>query len=155
MSNRATLNNVVFPSDADSELSEVSSRSLAAFLTSDRAQKLKVIEENGEGEIVEIPAPAFRLLIDILSQMARGNAVRLIPVHAELTTQEAANLLNVSRPYLIKLLESQQIPFHKVGRHRRVRCEDIMQYKQDIDTKRSKVLDELVAQAQELNMGYD
>ncbi|MGK7925325.1 MAG: helix-turn-helix domain-containing protein [Spirulina sp.] len=148
MSNRTTLNNVVFPSDADSKLSEVSSRYLAAFLESDRTQKLKIIEENGEGEIVEIPAPAFRLLIDILSQMARGNAVRLIPIHAELTTQQAADLLNVSRPHLIKLLESQQIPFHKVGRHRRVRCEDIMNYKQDIDTKRSKVLDELVAQAQ-------
>jgi excisionase family DNA binding protein len=154
MSNNTTLNNVVFPSDADSELSGVSSRSLATFLTSNRTPKLKIIEDNGEGEIVEIPAPAFRLLIDILSQMARGNAVRLIPIHAELTTQEAADLLNVSRPHLIKLLESQQIPFHKVGRHRRVRCEDIINYKQDIDTKRSQVLDQLVTQAQALNMGY-
>lgn len=79
----------------------------------------------------------------------------LIPIHAELTTQEAADILNVSRPFLIKLIESSEIPCRKVGRHRRIRFEDLMNYKQQIDSARMQALDELASQAQELNMGYD
>lgn len=91
----------------------------------------------------------------MLSQIAQGNAVTLLPIPAELTTQEAANLLNVSRPHLVKLLEAGEIPFHKVGTHRRVRFEDLMRYKEHINQKRMEALDELAAQAQELNLGYD
>jgi len=91
----------------------------------------------------------------MLSQMGQGNAVTLLPIHTELTTQEAANLLNVSRPHLVKLLETGKIPFHKVGNHRRVRFEDLMEYKESIDQQRMETLDKLTAQAQELNLGYD
>jgi excisionase family DNA binding protein len=150
------LNKPYIPSEAEVSLSQESSRILAAHLQrSSLTQKLKILEENGKEQILEIPSTAYQLLIDVLSQMARGNAVTLIPIHAELTTQEAADLLNVSRPYLIKLLESNKIPFHKVGRHRRIRFEDLMNYKIQIDNDRMEALDELAAQAQELNMGYE
>jgi excisionase family DNA binding protein len=149
------LNKPHIPSEAEVSLSQESSRILASHLQrSSLTQKLKILEKDGREQILEIPSTAYQLLIDILSQMARGNAVTLIPIHAELT-QEAADLLNVSRPYLIKLLESNKIPFHKVGRHRRIRFEDLMNYKTQIDNDRMQALDELAAQAQELNMGYE
>ena len=152
----AQLNKPHIPSEAEVKLSQESSRILASHLKySSLTQKLRILEEDGSEQILEIPSIAYKLLIDILSQMAQGNAVTLIPVHAELTTQEAADLLNVSRPYLIKLLESNKIPFHKVGRHRRIRFEDVMNYKNQIDSDRMQALDELAAQAQELDMGYE
>ncbi|MFB2971369.1 helix-turn-helix domain-containing protein [Aerosakkonema sp. BLCC-F183] len=149
-------NKPAIPTEADAKLSQESSRILASLIgLTQQKKQLKVVEEDGSEQTVEIPATAFHLLVDILSQMAQGNAVTLIPIHAELTTQEAANILNVSRPFLVKLIESGELPCRRVGRHRRVYFKDVMKYKQQIDSQRMQVLDELVAQAQELNMGYE
>lgn len=144
------------PTEAEAQLSQESSRILASHIPLHRStRRLKIVEDDGSEQDVVIPAAAYSLLVDILSQMAQGNAVTLIAIHAELTTQEAADILNVSRPFLIKLIEVGEIPYRKVGRHRRIRFEDLMKYKQQIDSQRMQALDELAAQAQELNMGYD
>jgi excisionase family DNA binding protein len=92
--------------------------------------------------------------MDILEAMAAGRGVTLIPETAELTTVQAAEILSVSRPFLIKLLEESAIPHRKVGKHRRIRMEDVMAYKAGIDREREAVLDQLVSEAQAQGMGY-
>lgn len=145
----------VAPSEDDSRLAEESSRRLTKFLGKQRKGfRLRVQADDEPEETIAIPTSAFRLLNDILAEMAKGNAVTLIPVHAELTTQQAADILNVSRPFLVRLVEEGRIPCRKVGTHRRIRFQDLLQYKRQIDRDRTKALEELAAQAQELNMGY-
>jgi excisionase family DNA binding protein len=101
---------------------------------------------------IRIPESAAHLLIQILDEMSRGNAVKLIPIHAELTTQEAADMLNISRPTLIQLLNEGGIEFRKVGTHRRVRFESVMRYKRQLDTERKAALAELSAYDQEIGL---
>lgn len=108
----------------------------------------------GPGVSVAVPLEAFQLFMAILGQMANGNAVTLVPIHAELTTQEAADLLNVSRPHLIQLLEAGKIPSRKVGAHRRVRAEDVLRFRAQGERRRKAVLDELAAEAQKHGLGY-
>jgi excisionase family DNA binding protein len=107
-----------------------------------------------DGEDVILPRAAVALLRDVLTEMAQGNAVNLIPVHAELTTQQAANLLNVSRPYLVKLLEEGEMPFSMVGTHRRIRLRDLLAYQQKQQADSIEARKELAEQAQELDLGY-
>ncbi|MEM9981187.1 MAG: helix-turn-helix domain-containing protein [Bacteroidota bacterium] len=102
-----------------------------------------------------IPVKAFVLLESILKAMAAGKAVTLMDIEAELSTQKAAEFLNVSRPHLTKLLKSGKIPFRKVGSHRRVKLRDIVVYQQNLERKQKKALDFLTSQAQELNLDYD
>jgi excisionase family DNA binding protein len=156
----ADFQETVIPTAADTELARESGLQLCHFLgkhplNNDSSHlRLRLQTDNEPEEVMTIPMSAFRLLADILGQMARGNAVTLIPVNAELTTQQAADILNVSRPFLIKLIEDGQIPYRKVGTHRRIRFEDLMVYKRDIDDKRRDILADLVSEAQELDMGY-
>lgn len=107
-----------------------------------------------DGHDLILPRQALALLRDLLAEMAQGNAVTVVPTHAELTTQEAANILNVSRPHLVKLLEAGDIPFTKTGTHRRIRYQELMAYKNQRDQTSREALDELSKQAQELDMGY-
>jgi excisionase family DNA binding protein len=150
-----TFPETVTPTEADTRLAEESSRRLARLLGKrHRTLRLSVQADDDVEQSVAIPVAAFRLLADILTQMAQGNAVTLMPIHAELTTQQAADLLNVSRPFLIRLIEDGQIPFRKVGTHRRIRFDDLMAYKQKVDQGRLKALEELAAEAQKHGMGY-
>ncbi|MCB0307754.1 MAG: excisionase family DNA-binding protein [Bdellovibrionales bacterium] len=149
---------VNIPSKDESKTAEEAARSLARHQPTkkEKVVSLQFIrgEKNKSPEEVKIPFAAYQLLINLLSEMARGNAVTLMPIHAELTTQEAANLMNVSRPFLIQLLEKGEVPFRKVGSHRRILAKDLFEYKKGIDIKRSETLDELTADAQKLGLDY-
>ena len=107
----------------------------------------KLVGANGEK--ITIPEPIYQVLLQVVHAMASGKAISIIPQQQELTTQQAAEFHNVSRPYLIKLLEQGEIPHIKVGSHRRVRFDDLMNYKQQRDVKRDQLLTELTQMSQE------
>ena len=151
----SSSNNVIqLPTEQEVEVAEISSRTLAKYADSDRV-RLSITSDNQETDELVLPGAVVQMLLEILSEMSQGNAISMMPIHAELSTQDAANLLNVSRPYLVKLLKEGDIPFRKVGTHRRVLAEDVINYKRDIDTKRKATLDELAALSQQENMGYE
>lgn len=152
----ADIQKAVPPTAADAQLALESSRRLTQFLAArpNKTLRVRIEPENEPEESISIPVTAFRLLNSILTEMAKGNAVTLIPVHAELTTQQAADILNVSRPFLIEQLEKGVIPYRKVGTHRRVMFKDLMEYKQTMDHNRLKALEELSVIDQELGLGY-
>lgn len=108
----------------------------------------------GREHTAAVPRQAFELFLEILGQLANGNAVTIIPVRAELTTQQAADLLNVSRPHLVEMLERREIPFRRVGSHRRIAAVDVLAYKKRDEARRRGVMDELTAEAQKLGLGY-
>src|SRR6056297_1766086 len=119
-----------------------------------KSSKAIEIEVSGEKEHVKIPVSAFKFLNTILEHMAQGKAVSIIPSGAEITTQQAAEMLNVSRPHVVKLLEEGELPFHKVGTHRRIKLKDLEKYRARMEKEREEALTELAKQAQELDMGY-
>jgi excisionase family DNA binding protein len=139
------------PSKADAVLAKETSRVLASHLRNGDPVKVRIVGDPSR-ETVALPASAVRLLVRVLDEMARGNAVTLIPVHAELTTQEAAEMLNISRPSLIQLLDEGKIEYRRVGTHRRVRFESLMKYKRQADAARRAALAELAAYDQELGI---
>jgi excisionase family DNA binding protein len=149
----AALTSVVPPSKEDVELARASGQRLAPLARRGRPLTLS-IRDAGKMATIELPAGAVKLLQAILEDMASGRAVTIVPQSAELTTQQAADFLNVSRPFLVQLLEQKKLPFRLVGTHRRIRFEDVLRFKENIDAERRKVLDQLAAEAQELKMGY-
>ncbi len=150
-----TLSNIAhLPTPQETEEAKITSRALSKYANNERLH-IKIASSNNESDDLILPGYAINLLLDILTEMSKGNAITVMPIHAELSTQETAELLNVSRPHLVDLLEQGKIPFRKVGTHRRVLAKDVFDYKQRIDEDRLKALDELAAQAQELGMGYE
>lgn len=150
------LTRTLLPDEKAIAAAAASSRQLAAFLTSKlETQRIELVDESQQREVVELPTFALRLLGEILSELALGNAVKVVPIHAELTTQEGADMLNVSRPHLVKLLDNGVLPHTKTGRHRRIKFTDLMAYKEQRDRTSRDAMDELAAQAQALGMGYE
>jgi excisionase family DNA binding protein len=152
----AALNRTVLPDEKEINAAVESSRQLAAFLsTKVETQRIELVDESQQREVIELPTFALRLLGEILSELALGNAVKVVPIHAELTTQEGADMLNVSRPHLVKLLDEGALPHTKTGRHRRIKFNDLITYKAQRDQASYAAMDELTAQAEELGMGYE
>lgn len=139
------------PTESDASLAKETSLLLAPRIRSSAPLRFRVLDA-ANGETLRIPAPAAKMLVRILEEMARGNAVTLIPIHAELTTQEAADLLTISRPSLIQLLDEGKIEYRKVGTHRRVRFESLMNYRRKADAARRAALAELAAYDQEIGI---
>ena len=150
----ASSNVIHLSTPQEAEEAKITSRTLSKYALNERLH-LKIASNNNESDDLILPGYAINLLLDILTEMSKGNAITVMPIHAELSTQETAELLNVSRPHLVDLLEQGKIPFRKVGTHRRVLAKDVFDYKQRIDADRLKALDELAVQAQELGMGYE
>lgn len=139
------------PTPREAQLAGESSRQLAACLGPGETTSLRIVEA---GEEITIPVAALRMLVEILAQMGKGNAVALVPYATELTTQQAAGFLSVSRPHVVSLLERGELPYRKVGTHRRIQLKDILDYRQRSLVKRRTALDEMAQQAQDLQLGY-
>jgi excisionase family DNA binding protein len=106
------------------------------------------VRDNEHPQTFVLPAPAVQLLTDMLVHLGAGAPVMVIPEHAELTTQQAADFLNVSRPWIVKLIERQELPHRMVGTHRRLLFSDLRAYKDRMNATRRNALDKLAAETQ-------
>ena len=129
-------------------------RRTTAILSRKRSDSVKIkIQESGE--YVTVPKSALDFLFNILANMAEGKSISLVPSDAEVSTQQAADMLNVSRPHVVKLLENGTIPYKKTGSHRRIRLDDLKTYNEKLKAQRNTSLKQLAKQAQELQLGYE
>lgn len=145
------VENSFVPTEQETETVRHFSRQLARDI--DSASRV-LIQQADDPASVEVPKPVFEVLTRVLGIMAEGKAFAVIPLEKELTTQQAADMLNVSRPYLNKILDLGEIPHRKVGRNRRIKFGDLASYKEKQGHASRTALQELADQAQELNMGY-
>lgn len=144
------------PSAEEIALARLGSQELSAVMEANgEAQTINVIDKkSGKAHEVTIPASALNLMIEVLTQLGQGNSVSITPIHAELTTQEGADHLNVSRPTFIKLLDGGTIPFTRSGNRRKVAFADVMAYKKQLEEESLATLADLSALDQEMGMGY-
>jgi excisionase family DNA binding protein len=153
----ALTNEPISPSPAEAKLAKESSRKLSTLVAKEKPE-LKVQVHSARGKAVEetiaLPRGAMELLVQLLTEMGKGNAVTVMPIHAQLTTQEAADILGVSRPFVIKQIREGKLKFQQVGTHRRIKYEDLMEFRRKSHETHNKAMDELVKEAQELGMGY-
>ncbi|WP_247424189.1 helix-turn-helix domain-containing protein [Ralstonia pseudosolanacearum] len=133
----------VQPSEEDVTLAREAGRTLAAVLATGAAvRQVDIRDGSGRVRSVQMPVAALQLLQDVLDQIEKGCAVSVVSMHTELTTQEAAQMLGVSRPFFVQILERGDIPFHKIGTHRRVRYRDVLDYKKRLDAQRQHATEE-------------
>jgi excisionase family DNA binding protein len=143
------------PTEKSTELARDALRALAPTSQLGSAAAVTLRADDGtHTATVAVPREVFEMLVAILGQMAIGSAVTLVPTQAELTTQEAADLIGVSRPFLVSLLDAGKIPHRLVGTHRRVRAADLLAYKALRYAEQREAADELTRDAQELGLGY-
>lgn len=142
--------------DDQAALLASASRLMGDALDHSRAARVALVEEGEHGDVarIDVPPATLRVLSKILAMMASRQTFLLYPADTELTTGQAADMLGVSRPYLIARLEAGELPFRKVGRHRRIRMDDVLAYKATMQVQRKAALDELVAHSEALG-GYD
>lgn len=138
----------------EARIAREASKTFAALIPNQKPLQLTVTSDGDIERELTLPPTAVQLLFDILEQMALGKAVTIMPVNAELTIEQAADLLNVSRPFLLDLSDKNEIPHRKVGRHRRILFEELMNYKKKVEESQKAALEELTAQAEELDLGY-
>ncbi len=143
---------ITIPTKDDRLLALDSFETLSASLSKLKANPEIEIEETEDK--IKIPLVALHLLADILETMSKGQPFSLVPIHTEMTTQVAAEFLGCSRPHVVKLLETGEIPFHTIGRHRRVRFQDITEYKTRKKKEREKLLIEIMRTDEEAGL-YD
>lgn len=144
------------PSKEDTKLAKEAVTTLAQTIGRGNKTKSEILFHVAKKEQrAAIPQGILELVMFLLNETALGHSVTLIPSHKDLTTQEAADLLNVSRPFVVKLLEEGKIPFRKIGAHRRIRFVDLMKYKQISETEQIKAFNELAKLSQDLKLGYD
>lgn len=138
----------------DQELAQSSISQIRQAASNVKKYEFVEIKVQEQGQFLRIPKKAFHLLVVILNNMADGKSITLIPSNAEISTQQAADMLNVSRPHIVKLLEDGMVPFKKVGTHRRIELKHLIEYEKKLKENREQKLDFLIGQAQELNLGY-
>ncbi len=142
------------PNATEASTAREAGKRLAAHVEAARDLEIRVVVDGRTKDAVALTPAVARLLVEILNATGEGNAVSVIPVHAELTTQQAADLLNVSRPFLIQLLLDRKLPYRTVGTHRRIRYRDLVDFKNRIDAERNLALDELAAETEALGIRY-
>lgn len=144
-------------SEKEAEMAKVAQRCLMAALDHSKARRIALVDESGkvsDAPVLELPPQALRFFADMLGMMARQQPIVLMPQKHELTTQEAAAFLNVSRPFVIKEIEAGRLKCRKVGRHRRVEIQELQRYQQAQRDASERALQELADMAQENGMGY-
>jgi len=149
------MNTVLTPAEA--ELAKVAQRCMMAALDHSRAPKIVLLDGEGQGDqplALELPPKVLRLFADMLGRMAQQQPVALLPMKMELSTQEAAAMLNVSRPFVVKEIDAGKIKHRRVGRHRRIYLADLLAYQEQTQHESEQALQKLADQAQELGLGY-
>lgn len=144
----------IAPSPQEAEIARTSRNALAALNLSDEQGEIHVhlhTNDNQDAQLI-LPYAAAQLLLNVLKEMAKGNAISLVPIQAELTTQQGADLLSVSRPFFIKLLEDGKIPYRKVGSYRRVKAQDVLAYIKEYQQTATEAMREMVAESQALGL---